>query len=498
MKIHLMFSKQNWLVQHLSPAMLACLLTALISGWLLFLPQIHGLADNGDFYRAMLSNGVYRLPLHYRQYLNYVVPKFGLLQYYNENNVAVFSSQTLFVKTAVFLNRLFYSKTIFDLRFLAGVYFIPYLFAIYFLTRSLVYPYRNLKSYLIALLIVFVFADSSFTLYFNSFFAEPGMLIAMLFAFAAIMSLVRHCDVKSWPMVTVFFLSTIILITNKQQNAPLALSFLVVAAGLLFMPKKHHRTLLLAVGMMAVLASGVVTYRMINQEFNDVNQYQAFTHGVLMETPDPSRQIEKGGINEQFALMRAQDYYPKNFASVKPSQKVVRKRLIAKYNYAWLVRYYAGHLHQFSALLDVAAKDLMITQVKAVGDYTKLSGARPGQQFTYFTLFSSVMGAFFPKRFVFLILLAVVFIGVYAVSAYLDFKAGRYEAIMRFLLVLGLMTIVIFVPIISIIGDGDADLAKHLFMVPVSLDLLFLLLISDALTHRLWTTHLKAGASNET
>lgn len=57
---------------------------------------------------------------------------------------------------------------------------------------------------------------------------------------------------------------------------------------------------------------------------------------------------------------------------------------------------------------------------------------------------------------------------------------------MRFFLVAGFLTIFIFVPIISIIGDGDADLAKHLFMVPVSIDLIFLLFISDILNQRLW------------
>nr|WP_261977461.1 hypothetical protein [Pediococcus pentosaceus] len=45
-----------------------------------------------------------------------------------------------------------------------------------------------------------------------------------------------------------------------------------------------------------------------------------------------------------------------------------------------------------------------------------------------------------------------------------------------------------FVPIVSIIGDGDADLAKHLFMVPLSLDFTFIMFISDILNHQLWLT----------
>lgn len=50
------------------------------------------------------------------------------------------------------------------------------------------------------------------------------------------------------------------------------------------------------------------------------------------------------------------------------------------------------------------------------------------------------------------------------------------------------MSICVFVPIVSIIGDDDADLAKHLFMVPLSLDFTFIMFISDILNHQLWLT----------
>jgi hypothetical protein len=60
--------------------------------------------------------------------------------------------------------------------------------------------------------------------------------------------------------------------------------------------------------------------------------------------------------------------------------------------------------------------------------------------------------------------------------------------ILRFFLIFGLMTVVVFVPIVSIVGDGDADLAKHLFLVPVSLNMSLLMFISDLINHTLWNT----------
>jgi hypothetical protein len=80
------------------------------------------------------------------------------------------------------------------------------------------------------------------------------------------------------------------------------------------------------------------------------------------------------------------------------------------------------------------------------------------------------------------------FIAVYSVGFYLDIKAKRYMGILRFFLIFGLMTVVVFVPIVSIVGDGDADLAKHLFLVPVSLNMSLLMFVSDLFNHTLWNT----------
>lgn len=141
---------------------------------------------------------------------------------------------------------------------------------------------------------------------------------------------------------------------------------------------------------------------------------------------------------------------------------------------------------QFGKLMDLAAADVMITQVKAVGDYTKASGAPAGKQLTFFTTYSQLAGAFFPQKFAFNCLLVVALAMVYLVGFYNDLRQRQIEGVLRFFLVLGFLTIFIFVPMVSLIGDGDADLAKHLFMVPVSIDLIFLLFISDILNHRLW------------
>lgn len=477
--------------------MMAMILAAIISGILLFIPPIHGLADNGDFYRAMNSNGIYRLPTNYSQFLNYVIPKFGIYQYYNENSVPVFTSQAVIVKFAVFLNKLFYSKTIFDIRFLAIIYYVFFLGAIYLLTKSLVFPYRRIRSYVVALLIVFIFADSSFTLYFNSFFAEPGMYIVMLYSFSSILAISRDCYKKRWPMILLFFGSTLFLLTIKQQNAPLALTFSVVAVGLMFLPNFRARRFAIFAGIVALIFAGAFTYSKINKEFNNVNQYQSFTHGVLMETDDPSKKLSKAGVDSQYSLMRMQEYYPKTYDTVRPGSKYVEKHLINKTGMGWLIKYYIQNPKQFISLLNVSTQDIMVTQVKAVGNYTRNTGHKPKEHVKYFELYSTYVGTFFPNKYGFICLYAFGYTIVYAISCYLDFRKHRYQGVIRFLLVFGLVTIIIFIPIISVLAAGEADLAKHQFIVPITLDLTIILFISDILHHRLWNTVVEDGENDE-
>lgn len=489
--MRLIKSGWSWWQRHVSPSLLAVVVTICLVAPMLFLNPIHGYADNGDFWRAILPNGLYPYAAKNRaDYFNYVAPHYHLMQYYNENPMQVYSSQTLFIRLALLLNRLFYSQTVFDIRFLGGVYFVLFLGAIALLVQALTTPLRRFRSYLIALLVVFVFADSGFTLYFNSFFAEPGGYIALLYAVAAWL-LIARSDQHRRLNLAIYFIGVVIFLTNKQQNAPIALSFMVVTAGLWVFPSVRQHWLYLLAGMAVVAASGIVTFALISKDFNDINVYQSYTNGVLMETRTPTEDSEAAGLDGQYALMREDAYNPPTTAAILPSGAYTKKHLLSELSTGWIIRYYLKHPGQGLRMLDVAAKNQMIIQPTMVGDYTKSSGATPLKQMRYNTTFSRLMQTFYPRRYVFSLMLTLTLIIVFSVGFYADLKTTEKDGPMRFALVLGLLSIVVFVPVVSIIGDGAADLAKHLFSVPQVLYLLLVILIADALNGRLWHSYRK-------
>lgn len=477
----------------ISPAMLATILVGIICGIILFIPPINGLADSGDFYNTLLSNGLYRFSTHYNQYNDFVIKKFGILQYYNENHFYTVSSQMIFVRLAVFLNKLFYSKTVFDIRFMGLVNSSFYLGGIYLLTKSLVTPIRKIKNYIIALLVVLIFGDAAYILFFNSLYSEAQMLIFTVYLFAAIMSLARNIYQRHWPMIGVFFLNAILLVTTKPASASLTISLILISIGLLFLPDFKARRMAIILGSLLIFMAGTGIYLSASPETRNANNFESFAHGVLLDNSDPTTQVENGGINGQFALSRGDNYYIGSYTAIKPSGKYVRKNLLRKNGIGWVTRYYLGNPKQLFQLLNVAASNITSIQPANIGNYPRDSGHKALSRYKYFMIYSSMVRFFYPGKYAFDCLMALSATMCYVVGGYLDIKGHRYHGILRFFLVLGLMVAVVYIPIYTIVTAGASDLAQRLFMVGTSLNLTFLLFITDILNHTLWHTDGKVG-----
>jgi hypothetical protein len=467
----------------ITPQFLATLSAGLIIGYLLFVPPINGYADNGDFARAIYINGIYPLSSHYT-YLDYLHQYYGIMQYYNEHQAMLFSSQGVFIKLAIFLNQFFFNKKIFDIRFMGVVYYLFYLGGIYFLTAALTVSSKKKTNYLIAGLVVFIFADSSWTLYFNSFFAEPVMIIAMLYLTASIIMLGKVNNHRLL-FFAIYFIASFILVTVKQQNAPLALSLSLIIVGLFFVFREKKYKYLMLFSMILLLMTGFATYELITSDFSQINKYQTVTRGVFLEEKDPGKVLKKSGISQQFGLLKGQTY-GQTYSQIPQNSETIKIDFLDKFNFGWVLKYYITHPNQFLQMLDIAAKDVYLVQVRAVGDYQKANGVSSQQQSHYFTLFSIIMGAFFPKKIGFYILLCLVLLILYVIVGYVGFKNDENELILRCFRMIAFITMILGTFVISIVGDGDADLAKHLIMVPLTINLIILEIFSDVLQQTFW------------
>nr|WP_233476300.1 hypothetical protein [Paenibacillus sonchi] len=262
-----------------SPAFAAAFGVLLVTVIALFTAPYIGMADNGDFFRNIYSNGLYfNLPDYDSKYFGYFVKHFGIYQYYNENGATLDSSQSLFIKLSMGLNKLVFSSTVFDIRFQAAIYTVLYVAAIYLLIEAVTCKMSRKQGMIIAVIAVLVFGDTGYTAYFNSFYSESVVMIMMIFVFASWLLLYRK-RYNDYALLGLFVLSSIILTTSKQQNAPVGMIIAVLGISLVWIRRDRLFRSLTLVSMALLMLAGIATYLNISKEFVNINQYHAMTRG---------------------------------------------------------------------------------------------------------------------------------------------------------------------------------------------------------------------------
>jgi len=468
-----------------SPSLLAAAAVLAISAAALFVKPYIGMADNGDYFRILYSNGIYfNAPDYAGQYFGYFVKHYGIFQYFNENGATLSSSQSLFVRIALQLNIWFLDARTFDIRVLAAIYLVLYTAAVYMLVEALTWGVPAKRGYVIAALAVFIFGDTAYTAYFNSFYSEALMLIMSLFVLASGLLIYRR-RFNDYTMLAVFVVSSLLLVASKQQNAPLGIVIALFGISLLLVRRDRPYRLSAAGGLTLLLAVSIASYVFIPQEFVNINKYHAMTRGVLPDASDPEQSLESMGIDRQYALLSGTIYY-EPYTTIDVNSNKMLTEFYGKFGFGKVLAYYATHPDQAGRMLNLAAKDAFTTRPEAMGNYEKAEGFAFGAQTHFFTLYSLLKKALTPKTFGFIFLWTIVVVGLYMPSFVAAVRTKNRRQAVR--LPLLLMTILIGLAgiAISIVGAGDADLAKHEFMFTIAFDLVTFTTVSDAILGRLW------------
>lgn len=482
--------------RYLSPASFAALAVLIITVIALFTPPYIGMADNGDFFRILYSNGLYfNAPDYDSQYLGHFVKNFGILQYYNENGTTFTSSQSWFIQLSIALNTLLASSQVFDVRFQAAILTILYIIAIYLLVESLTWKIARKYGYIIALLAIFMFGDTGYTAFFNSFFSEGIVLIMMMLVFASGLLLYRR-RYNDYAMLAVFTVSGFLLTTSKQQNAPVGVIIAVIGLFYLFIHVKRTFRVLMLTSLTVLMLAGIATYVLIPKEFVNINKYHAMTRGVLMGSDDPEGALEALGMDKQYAILKDSIYY-EPFTTVDVDSPILEENFYSQYGFGAIVGYYISHPDQAGSMLNLAAKNAFSIRPAAMGNYEKSAGKPFGQQTSFFSGYSLLKEALAPKTFGFIVIWMIVVIGVYMPAFVAAIKARNLRRASRLPLIVMMMLAGLSGIFVSIIGAGDADLAKHEFLFTAAFDLITFLVIADGVRRRLWHSEQEQDSPNE-
>lgn len=356
-----------------------------------------------------------------------------------------------------------------DMRVVGVLYALLYGAAIALLTLLLPGPIwaRGVAAGLFALL----GADGTFVPYFISPYSEPTEYIALLFTFSGLLALWRRPAVAAWKVVLVT-LAFAALLTSKTQNLPL---IGVLAVALLSVRSPLGRRwrgrltgrLLPAAAVGVLITLSALTLQLQPRSFNQTLVWSDVFYTILYNSPDPQADLRDLGVPTETARFAGQTFYQAYPVAFRdPNYQVFLSRV----SLGDVALFYLRHPDRLATVAGSAAAavaharyDLPNTlrsdssrpfSVCRICFVTRAGEAISPQTPNHPPIGTNLTNLLYPAW-----LLAVVVAG--AVLVRRRWPEREWRALGLLLMSLAPASLLMFFA--AILGDGYAEMAKHLF-----------------------------------
>ena len=467
----------DFIKERMTPEIMAFIFIIMIGSYILFLKPIIGVADNGDFSRIMSQNGLYHLSSNYEDTMfGYFNREYGIYKYANETTSTLFSTQSIFIKLAVFISKIFNNNNIFDIRFLSVIFLILHAIAGYLLVKVFTKDIKLQKfKYLIVGLYIFIFCDIAYIAYFNSFYPQAVMITCFLLSVGILLYMMKFNKINLVNLILLSIVSLLFL-GSKQQLAPIGIliAILIIRMGIIT-KRKSIKIVSIGIGFSFILLSFLL-FKSISNDLNYVNRFHTMTRGVLMNSEDPEKSLKEFGIDGSYSLLQGETFYAK-VPSINPQDERLKEDFYENYSMLSIFIYYLKHPNEFKEALKVGINNAYTISSKGVGNYEKTEGKEYGEKSYFFRGWSLLKDNNFFKNGGFIIVYLTAYF-IYSFSIYKrNFKNKNingclFEEVYLYIFLAGVSQI-----ITSIILYGDADIEKHEFLYNLTFDLIIIKLV---------------------
>jgi hypothetical protein len=446
---------------------------------------ITGVADNGDFERIMNSTGLSHIPTDPSdRYFGYVNREYAIIGGTLFDGGYI-SSEIPLVLAAIGISRLFSTPGIFDIRVLSLFYSLIFIFAFFLVIRSI--KRMSAAAFVpVSIILLFVFTDIGYLAYFNSFYGEAVSLVFLMLmmggALYCISDAVTGEKPKLWAL-TVFFIGLAFFVSAKVQNIPSGLLALVFGLRLMALRRDRIWRRTAIISIVFVLAASLLTFTSVSKDIKICNKYQSVFYGILKDSPDPSSDLAELGLNPAYSSLAGTNYFMDSYP-VDIRSAEFKDEIFKKVTYAKVAGFYLKHPDRFLSKLDTAASNAFMIR-PGMGNFEKSAGKGYGATADYLDAWSDLKDGLFPHKLsfilrffsIFILLLCIEYIRAVGSSSRRGTnKSGKYAlsgSMLMVELVAALFLIAVSQLAVPILGDGEADISKHLFLFNTTFDLLF-------------------------
>jgi hypothetical protein len=269
--------------------------------------------------------------------------------------------------------------------------------------------------------------------------------------------------------LSLFIIVAVFLSGAKSQNAPVGILLTLFCAGFYRLRKDTPWRSAIAIGCTLLLLTSYAAFASVPKEIRVCNKYQTVFYGILKDSGTPVSDLQQLGINQDLSILAGTNYFMKDYP-IDIKSPYVQNEISQKVNPFKITAFYLNNPGRFIGKLDIAARN-GFRLVQGFGNYEKTDSHGSKKVINSFKVWSNFKQNVLPHSLVFIAALFIVFFLILIVK-HLKARYAAHKIRLETLIMVGLIGIIEF--IVPIIGDGEADLSKHLFLFNVCFDIVFI------------------------
>ena len=470
--------------------LVGAIIVFVLSFSVLYLGNNIGLSDNGDFRRVLLVNN-----MEYENEDNYYYlfkqdykmkvegdtfwEKVSYLCESNNEEEIYSSPHFIIIKASKVMNFIVNSilvrdETHYDIWYLAFIYILMLSMAAWGIFTFFADEARKLR---IAVFVIFIvmFCDAGYLLYFNSLYGEPLQYVSLMMLIALGLLIYKRPTI---PKIVCFFVSLYFFAGSKLANVPYSVIVSLLALSFAFLRRDRRYRIGIAVSVALAAVCIANLYLSIPAWMHNDTTYQSVFFGAVKESETPEKDLKQLGIDEKYLpLVNTHAYmdegeYPVDITTPEFEHDFYDK--VSKMDVAFFyLRHPVRFVHKIAFSIENSSSlrplnsgnsDTVIMDYS--NRYSIWSNLRVASRFLYKPIIVFLMAL--------IMTIYVVLVHIYLVRSKKQTDEKRLYLIMAmYVLIVGLWINMC----LPIIGNGEADIMKHMFLFTNFMDVLFAAII---------------------
>lgn len=449
-----------------------------------------GIADNSDYYRVIQPLGFQpeisnRYFYAYNFYTvngmssedikgslsNIISPKV-------ENDNEYFSTQFIFIKVSMIINyllKIIFGKSpeIFNIKILGILYATIYSYGLYLFLTNIKFKYKYIHVLFFIISIVML-CDMGYLLYFNSFFGEAPIIASLMMTLGSLTAFIKSENkTKSIYYGILFYIFALALTGAKVANTPIGILIGLFSLTLFIVKKDRLNRAVILIGSLMIICFSIFYYMNAPQWMSQVNNYQSIFYGITKDSNEPEKDLEKLSIPLKYLpLTNTHGFLDHGEFDIYSDE--FQKEVYDNASFVDILKFYLLNPSRAMEKLKLSADNSVIIRPSYLGNYSKEDEPERLSFTERFSLWSNIRKNTLGYAFYIIVTFSVLFfiINIYEIINNIQQYNNEGTAVAFAALLLFLTTMSQFV--LPVIGNGEADLQKHMLLFNLCFDLMIL------------------------